>query len=243
MTIYVLVLPTRVPRTLTTGWLIKSLTSFAQHTRLKFNRSYIAPECWGSRSDRSLNGHLHYPNDVDRPLNEDVVDKIRAYHTNYNNRPSNDISFMTAIVNTSGRIHSEFVCHLFFQTHRETDRIFASSGVQLAQSTSGQFHNRRVVLPLCNRVAPPVWRPPSHVKTIMNKKSYESHRYTPSMCHLGRTLREKNEWRGEKGGGRWERMKRGRGMKVRMESSSLIVTLISEVLTKIKPKDPLRLVK
>ena len=39
--------------------------------------------------------------------------------------------------------YSEFVCLLFLQGHRETDRFFAASGVQLAQSTSGQFHYRR----------------------------------------------------------------------------------------------------
>jgi hypothetical protein len=30
-------------------------------------------------------------------LNEVVVDKIRQYHSDYNNRPSNDISFMPVI--------------------------------------------------------------------------------------------------------------------------------------------------
>ena len=53
----------------------------------------------------SINGH--YLNDVDRSLNETVVDKIRAYRPDYNNRPSNSISFMTTIVSTSGRLHSE----------------------------------------------------------------------------------------------------------------------------------------
>jgi hypothetical protein len=43
----------------------------------------------------------------------------------------------------SGRLHSEFVRLLFLQPHRETDRFFAASGVQSAQSTSGQFHFRR----------------------------------------------------------------------------------------------------
>ena len=38
----------------------------------------IAHERWGSSSDPSINGHLHYPNDVDRPLNETDADKIRA---------------------------------------------------------------------------------------------------------------------------------------------------------------------
>ena len=50
---------------------------------------------------------------------------------------------MPAIASTSGRLHSEFVRLLFLQAHRETDRFFAASGVELAQSTSGQFHFRR----------------------------------------------------------------------------------------------------
>ncbi len=36
---------------------------------------------------------------------------------------------MPAIASTSGRLHSEFVRLLFLQTHRETDRFFAASGV------------------------------------------------------------------------------------------------------------------
>ena len=50
---------------------------------------------------------------------------------------------MPAIASTSGRLHSEFVRLLFLQAHRETDRFFAASGVQLAQFTSGQCHFRR----------------------------------------------------------------------------------------------------
>jgi hypothetical protein len=101
------------------GRLSNSMTSFTQHTKRKRNRWLgarvgdlgtlnclvtsrnaagpvpsvldlrIAHERWGSSSDPSINGHLHYPNDVDRPLNEAVVDKIRAYRADYNNRPSN----------------------------------------------------------------------------------------------------------------------------------------------------------
>jgi hypothetical protein len=33
---------------------------------------------------------------------------------------------------------------LFLQDHRETDRFFAASGVQLVQSTIGQFHYRHM---------------------------------------------------------------------------------------------------
>ena len=49
---------------------------------------------------------------------------------------------MPAMASTSGRLHSEFIRLLFLQTHRETDRFFAVSGVQSAESTSCQFHYR-----------------------------------------------------------------------------------------------------
>ena len=35
----------------------------------------IAHDRWGSSSDPSLDGHLHYPNDLDGPLNEAAADK------------------------------------------------------------------------------------------------------------------------------------------------------------------------
>jgi hypothetical protein len=97
---------------------------------------HIVHERWGSSSDTTLHGNLHYPNDVDRSLNEVATDKIRKYYTDYKNNPSNDISFMTPVASTSGRLHNEFALLLFLQTHRETDLFFASSGFHLAQSTS-----------------------------------------------------------------------------------------------------------
>jgi hypothetical protein len=50
---------------------------------------------------------------------------------------------MPVIARASWRLHSEFVRLLFLQAHRETDRFFAASGVQLAQTDRGQFHFRR----------------------------------------------------------------------------------------------------
>ena len=88
----------------------------------------ITHDRFGSDSDPSIYDHLHYPNDIDGSLKEDDTDKIRQYHTDYNNRPSNSISFMSDIASTSGRLHSELVRVLFLQTHRETDRFFAASG-------------------------------------------------------------------------------------------------------------------
>jgi hypothetical protein len=75
----------------------------------------IAHDRFGSSSDPTLNGTLHYPNpnDIDRSLNKDIDDKIRKYRTDYNNNPPNVISFMPVIASTSERLHSEFITFLF----------------------------------------------------------------------------------------------------------------------------------
>jgi hypothetical protein len=91
----------------------------------------IVHDRFGSSSDPSLNDHLHYPNDIDKSLREATADKIRKYRTDYNHNPTSSVSFMTTIVSTSGRVHSEFIRLLFLQVHRETDRFFSSSGVQM----------------------------------------------------------------------------------------------------------------
>ena len=82
-----------------------------------------------------FNGHLHYPNDIDRSLNETVVDKIRKYRDEYNRNPPSSVSFIPIVTSTSGRLHSEFVLLLFLQTHRETDLFFSPSGVHPKSST------------------------------------------------------------------------------------------------------------
>ncbi len=43
---------------------------------------------WGSSTGPILNGYLHYPNDLDKPLNEVGLDKIRKYRADYNNNPT-----------------------------------------------------------------------------------------------------------------------------------------------------------
>ncbi len=59
---------------------------------------------FGSSSDPTLNGTLHYPNpnDIDKSLNEAAADKIRKYRTDYNSNPPNGISFIPAIVVPQG---------------------------------------------------------------------------------------------------------------------------------------------
>ncbi len=104
----------------------------------------ITHDRFGSSSDPSLNlglnGHLHYPNDIDKSLNEAAADKIRKYRADYSNNPPSAVSFLHAISSTSGRLHSEFIRLLFLQDHRETDHFFTASGVQLAQQNRGLFH-------------------------------------------------------------------------------------------------------
>ena len=66
-----------------------------------------------------FNGTLYYPTpaDTDNPLNEVVTNKIRDYRADYNNRPSNSISFMPAVASTSSRLHCELVRIIFLQAH------------------------------------------------------------------------------------------------------------------------------
>jgi hypothetical protein len=45
----------------------------------------IVHDRFRSSSDLTLNGHLHYPNDIDRSLNEAATDKIRKYRGDYDN--------------------------------------------------------------------------------------------------------------------------------------------------------------
>jgi hypothetical protein len=64
-------------------------------------------------------------------LNETAGDKILQYRTEYNNRPSNGISFMSVVPSTSTHLHCNLVRLLFLQTHRETDHFVPASGFQL----------------------------------------------------------------------------------------------------------------
>jgi hypothetical protein len=47
-----------------------------------------------SISDLSINEHLHYPNDVDRSINEADTDKIRQYRADYSSSIELKIFFL-----------------------------------------------------------------------------------------------------------------------------------------------------
>ena len=48
---------------------------------------------WGSISNLVLNT---FPGDIVKTLHDDTDEKIREYHVDYNNRPTNSIAFMTS---------------------------------------------------------------------------------------------------------------------------------------------------
>ena len=58
-------------------------------------------ERFGSSSNPSLNGQHPPSGDIDKPLNEPAADKIRDYRVDYNNRPSDPISFMSVVSSTT----------------------------------------------------------------------------------------------------------------------------------------------
>jgi hypothetical protein len=105
----------------------------------------IAHERFGSNSDPSINGHLHYPNNLDGSLNEAAAAQIKYDNTSLTIIivPLTLSPLCLLFLVRLGVYIVNFVRLLFLQAHRETDRFFAASGFQLAQSTSGQFHYRR----------------------------------------------------------------------------------------------------
>ena len=67
-----------------------------------------------------LTGTYPFPADIDtEPLHDAVAEKIREYRADYDNCPSNSISYMPAFATTSCRLDCELECILILQAHRE----------------------------------------------------------------------------------------------------------------------------
>jgi hypothetical protein len=101
---------------------------------------FIAHDRFGSTSDPSLNGHLHYPNDIDKSLNETISDKNRRYRSDYDKKKPTSVSCIPTVASTPRKLLGEVVRLLFLKAHRETDLFFATSGVHLAKHYRGLFH-------------------------------------------------------------------------------------------------------
>jgi hypothetical protein len=80
----------------------------------------ITHDRFGSSSDPSLNGNLHYPNNIDRSLNETTDDKIRKYHADYNTNPPN-----TTIPSTSFSLGGYIVNSSDFYSYRFIGKLTA----------------------------------------------------------------------------------------------------------------------
>jgi hypothetical protein len=93
-------------------WVVDQLTDLFRNTLLKAGVDIVGISNWKctlrTRRTRCL-WCWTYPNDMDKSLHESSVDKIRKYRSDYNHNPPSSVSFMTAITNTSGRLHSEFI--------------------------------------------------------------------------------------------------------------------------------------
>ena len=95
---------------------------------------HIDHERFGSSSDPSINGHLHYSNDLDGSLNEVDADKIRQYLTDCNNRPSNATSFYLLLLVRLGVYIVNLCAFYSYRLIVKLTIFFTASGVQLAHS-------------------------------------------------------------------------------------------------------------
>ncbi len=89
-----------------------------------------------------MDGHLHYPNDLDGPLN----DPARA---DYNNRSSNAISFIPDITSTSGCLHSELYVLYIYTFIGKLTALFC-----IFRSSSCTIYQWSVPLPPCGLLCP-----------------------------------------------------------------------------------------
>ena len=93
--------------------------------------------------EASKNGHLCYPDDINRTLREAAQKKVPKYQNSYAN--DHNITCMPAIVSTTGRLDAEFLRLLFWHAHRESEELFKLTG-QLAQPNQDSVFSKRAVL-------------------------------------------------------------------------------------------------
>jgi hypothetical protein len=71
--------------------------------------------------------------------------KTNAYKQTY--ADNQNISFLSAIMSTSNRMHGDFLRLLFLQAHRETEAHFTAAGMPLQQSIGIISVQARGILP------------------------------------------------------------------------------------------------
>ena len=86
-----------------------------------------------SRSDPSINGHLHYPNDIDTKWS--FADKIRKYRSDYNNNPPEVISLCLLLLVRLGG-YTVNLCVFCFYKIIWFSQIKPKAGLVLVKDTS-----------------------------------------------------------------------------------------------------------
>ena len=71
----------------------------------------VTHERCGASDKPSENGHLCYPDDINRPLREPAQKRVLKYQKAYAN--DHNITCMPAIASTTGRLDAEFLRLLF----------------------------------------------------------------------------------------------------------------------------------
>jgi hypothetical protein len=74
---------------------------------------HIAHVRFGSSSHPSLNDHLHYPNDIDKSLNEAPGDKLRKYRVDYDNNPPKSPLSLLFLVGLGGYKVNSLDCYSY----------------------------------------------------------------------------------------------------------------------------------
>ena len=78
--------------------------------------------------------------DLNRTVKEAAQKKVKKYQGTYAN--DHGISFLPAVVSTTGRIDAEFLRLLFWHAHRESEEFSRLTG-QLAQPNPDTVHSKR----------------------------------------------------------------------------------------------------
>ncbi len=87
---------------------------------------------FGSRSDPTLNGRLHY-NDIDKSLNEATNDKIRKYLTDYNNNPTSSVGVQSTQSNLGAT-------YFHFRRAAFLNQLKSKCGLLLAKAATLRVH-------------------------------------------------------------------------------------------------------
>ncbi len=94
----------------------------------------------------SLHGHFRYPKNLDQSLNDVPADKLRKYHSDYNNNPTRGVDFMSLLV---VRLGGYIVNLSEFYSYRLIGLLYSNLGLEIfsprcSSSTTNPVYVRRV---------------------------------------------------------------------------------------------------